>query len=109
MSGGKYFSDLRTLPSSLMSGFPSLPSLLMFDRCTSAARLVVHEGLLETPWASVIGRDDGSWLLAEDGGEAAKGAAPAGRAAAAFQPADRGRAYPGPVGQHLLGQPALAA
>ena len=35
MSGGKYRSDLRTLPSSLISGFPSLPSLLMFDRCTS--------------------------------------------------------------------------
>ena len=35
MSGGKYRSDLRTFPSSLIIGFPSLPSLLMFDRCTS--------------------------------------------------------------------------
>jgi hypothetical protein len=65
--------------------------------------------LLEDPLGVVVGRDDGSWVLAEDGGDAAKGAAPARRAAAAFQPADRGRAYPGPVGQHLLGQPALAA
>jgi hypothetical protein len=81
----------------------------MFDRCTSAARLVVHEGLLKDPRGVVVGRDDGSWVLAEDGGEAGQGAAPAPRAAAAFQPADRGRAYPGPVGQHLLGKPALAA
>jgi hypothetical protein len=35
MSGGKYRSDLRTLPSSLIRGFPSLASLLIFDRCTS--------------------------------------------------------------------------
>ena len=35
MSGGKYRSDLSTLPSSLTRGFPLLPSLLMFDLCTS--------------------------------------------------------------------------
>ncbi len=32
MSGGKYRSDLRTLPSSLIRGFPSPVSLLMLDR-----------------------------------------------------------------------------
>ena len=45
MSGGKYRFDLRTLPSSLISGFPSLPSLLMFDRCTTsktASRLMSY-------------------------------------------------------------------
>jgi len=75
----------------------------------NAARLVVHEGLLDNPLSLVVGGDDGSRVLAENGGEAAQGAAPARRPAAAFQPADRGHAYPSPVRQRLLGQPALAA
>jgi hypothetical protein len=46
MSGGKYFSDLMTLPSSLMSGFPSLPSLhrvglpSLNDPCTQRPKQV---------------------------------------------------------------------
>jgi hypothetical protein len=58
---------------------------------------------------SVGSGHEGSGVLAEHGGESGQGAAPAGGAVLAFQPADGSHAYPGPVGQRFLGHAVLAA
>ena len=38
-SGLKYFGPFITLPLSLKIGFPSMPSLLIFEFCTSSKHL----------------------------------------------------------------------
>jgi hypothetical protein len=48
-------------------------------------------------------------IFAQGGGEAAEGAAAAGRGGLAFQPGHGGEADPGSVRELFLGQPVLAA
>lgn len=62
-----------------------------------------------TGGSGVRGGGEPCGVFAQGPGEAAEGAAAAGRSRLAFQPGHGGGADPGPAGELFLGQSALAA